>query len=77
VASKPGLAQFESSSKDFQVVHIDVDQKTSPQYLEYIQYKEGGSIPYWAILDKTGKKVDGFLGGQSYENLVTRTAKYK
>ena len=74
--TKPGLSRFESES-DFNVIHVDIDQKSSPTFTQYRSYFEGNSIPYFAVLDASGRKVHAFVGGQTYKTLKQQTEKYK
>lgn len=54
-----------------------MDKQSSPEFQKYKGYFQGRGIPYWAVLDASGKKVHGFAGGQTYDSLVKQTNKYK
>lgn len=57
------LAQFESKySKNFNLVRVDIEAKSSIPYREYIDVKPSGGIPSFAVLTKSGLKVGGWVG---------------
>lgn len=72
---KPALAQFESANQ-YNLIQIDVDKKSSTEYRQNMKHFEGRSIPYFAVLDKNGKKVHGWAGGVSSAELTKRVSQY-
>ena len=72
---KPALAQFESANK-YNLIRINMDKKSSPEYKKNIGHFQGRGIPYFAVLDKNGKKVGGWAGGVSAAELNKRVSKY-
>lgn len=65
-------------SKIVQVVYVDVEDMESPAYQEFDYLFEGDKIPYFVILDESGRKVHSFFGFQTYaEMLATLKAHVK
>ena len=79
MAMEPALTQFESSyKKKINLVSMNVDQDSSPEYKKYGHYLvdlSKGSIPLTVWSDARGKVLDQFLGGLSVKELAARTEK--
>ncbi len=74
-AMKPTMAQFEQSRR-IRVAYVDVEESASAAFKDFAFLFEGDKIPYFVILDGSGRKVDSFFGFQTYSELLTRVEKH-
>jgi hypothetical protein len=72
---KPELAQFGSSSP-ISIVTIDIDQKSSPDYLKYKSKMTSRSIPFSVLLDSKGEVVHQISGFRTSADLQKETKKF-
>ena len=73
---EPAWIQFESAFKNkVNIVHINVDEKSSPEMKKYGQLleKAGGGIPYTVWLGSKKQELDHQEGGMSAQQLTDRT----
>ncbi len=73
---KAGLTRFESDNL-MRVVKVDMDKKQSSTFQQYIKYFTGRSIPLTVVLDASGNPVHKMVGGRSYDQLVSETARFR
>ena len=69
------IAEIEKS-KIVQVFYVDVEDSSSPAYRQFAYLFEGNKIPFFVVLDHTGRKVHSFYGFQTYNQMLNILRQY-
>ena len=69
---EPGLTRFESEQPNVKYVHINIDERESPENKPLFEkYFKGQAIPYTVLVAEDGEAVKNWSGAETYENLVS------
>lgn len=74
-AMKPTMAQFEQSRR-VRVAYVDVEETASAAFKDFAFLFEGDKIPFFVLLDGSGRKVDSFFGFQTYSDMLSRVEEH-
>lgn len=74
-AMQPTLEDL-SKSPVVGVVQVDLEAPKSPNFRDYVGYFEGDKVPYYVILDSSGRKLHSFFGFMTYQEMVNTLEKY-
>ncbi len=70
-AMRGTISELEQS-RSLRLVYIDIDERSAPAYRDYHRYFQGDKIPFFVVLNRTGKRLDSFFGFQTYNELRDR-----
>lgn len=74
-AMKSVLGNLESSNI-VHLVYVDIEAPKSMNFRDYIGHFRGDKVPYYVILNSSGKPLHSFFGLVTYQELMTTLQKY-